>query len=117
MVMTAMGNGRSLLEIQDIYAGYVLDIDILKGVSLHVKPGEVVCVIGPNGAGKSTVFKALYGFLTVRQGRVLFDNRDITNIRAAECPPLWYHYRPAAAQRFPPNDRLRKSGTGHVSGK
>ena len=74
-------NGRPLLEVQDIYSGYTPEIDILKGVSLHVKPGEVVCVIGPNGAGKSTVFKALYGFLVVRQGRILFDDRDITNIR------------------------------------
>ena len=74
-------NERPLLEVQDIYAGYQTDFDILKGVSLHVKPTEIVCVIGPNGAGKSTVFKALYGFLDVRQGRVLFDDRDITNIR------------------------------------
>ena len=74
-------NGRPLLEVQDIYSGYTPEIDILKGVSLHVKPGEIVCVIGPNGAGKSTVFKALYGFLDVRQGRILFDDRDITNIR------------------------------------
>jgi ABC-type branched-subunit amino acid transport system ATPase component len=74
-------NGRPLLEVQDIYSGYQPDFDILKGVSLHVKPGEIVCVIGPNGAGKSTVFKALYGFLDVRRGRVLFDDRDITNIR------------------------------------
>jgi ABC-type branched-subunit amino acid transport system ATPase component len=74
-------NGRPLLEVQDIYSGYQADFDILKGVSLHVKPAEIVCVIGPNGAGKSTVFKALYGFLDVRRGRVLFDDRDITNIR------------------------------------
>lgn len=74
-------NGRSLLEVQEIYSGYTPEIDILKGVSLHVKSGEIVCVIGPNGAGKSTVFKALYGFLDVRQGRVLFDGRDITSIR------------------------------------
>lgn len=80
--MKATGNnGRPLLEVQDIYSGYVQDYDILQGVSLHVKPGEIVCVIGPNGAGKSTVFKTLYGFLEVRQGRVLFDDRDITNIR------------------------------------
>ncbi len=72
---------RPLLEVQDIYSGYQPDFDILKGVSLHVKPTEIVCVIGPNGAVKSTVFKALYGFLSVRQGRVLFDDRDITNIR------------------------------------
>ena len=74
-------NGRPLLEVQDIYSGYTPDFDILKGVSMHVKPGEIVCVIGPNGAGKSTVFKALYGFLEVRKGRVLFDDRDITDIR------------------------------------
>jgi len=79
--MEDIRNGRPLLEVQDIYSGYQSDFDILKGVSLHVKPGEIVCVIGPNGAGKSTVFKALYGFLNVRRGRVLFDDRDITNIR------------------------------------
>jgi len=76
-------NGRPLLEVQDIYAGYQ-DFDILKGVSLHVKPGEIVCVIGPNGAGKSTVFKALYGLLNIRRGRVLFDDRDVTHIRPQE---------------------------------
>jgi ABC-type branched-subunit amino acid transport system ATPase component len=72
---------RPLLEVQDVYAAYTAGSDILKGVSLHVKPGEIVCVIGPNGAGKSTVFKALYGFLDVRRGRVLFDDRDLTNVR------------------------------------
>ena len=79
--MEGISNGRPLLEVQDVYSGYQPDFDILKGVSLHVEPGEIVCVIGPNGAGKSTVFKALYGFLNVRRGRVLFDDRDITNIR------------------------------------
>jgi len=76
-----MSNGKPLLEVQDIYAGYHSDLDILKGVSLYVEPSEIVCVIGPNGAGKSTVFKALYGFLNVRQGRVTFNNQDITKIR------------------------------------
>lgn len=72
---------RPLLEVHDIFAGYQQDLDILKGISLHVKPGEIVCVIGPNGAGKSTVFKALYGFINVNAGRVLFNDRDTTNIR------------------------------------
>jgi branched-chain amino acid transport system ATP-binding protein len=75
------GNGRPLLEVQDIYSGYTQDFDILQGVSMYVEPGEIVCVIGPNGAGKSTVFKAIYGFLDIRQGRVLFDDRDITYVR------------------------------------
>ncbi len=71
-------NGHNLLEITDVYAGY-LDFDILHGVNLHVAPREVVCVIGPNGAGKSTVFRAIYGLIKVRLGRVVFDGEDITN--------------------------------------
>jgi ABC-type branched-subunit amino acid transport system ATPase component len=73
--------GRPLLEVQDIYAGYEPHHDILRGVTLHVRDSEIVCVIGPNGAGKSTVFKAIYGLIGVRKGRVLCDGRDITNIR------------------------------------
>ncbi len=71
-------NGTPLLEIKDLYAGY-LDFDILHGVNLEVAPQEVVCVIGPNGAGKSTVFRAIYGLIKVRLGQVLFDGADITN--------------------------------------
>lgn len=78
--MVADKNGRPLLEVKNIYAGY-LDADILKGVSLEVYDGEIVCVIGPNGAGKSTVFKAIYGFIDVRKGEVLFDGKDITKAR------------------------------------
>jgi ABC-type branched-subunit amino acid transport system ATPase component len=69
-----------LLQVIDIYAGY-LDADILKGVSLEVHKGEIICVIGPNGAGKSTVFKAIYGFIDVRQGQVLFEGSDISRYR------------------------------------
>ena len=78
--MNAKSNGRPLLEVNEIYAGY-LDADILKGVSLEVHEGEIVCVIGPNGAGKSTVFKAIYGFIDIRRGQVLFDSQDITAAR------------------------------------
>lgn len=76
-------NHRPLLEVKDIYAGY-LDADILKGVSLEVYSGEIVCVIGPNGAGKSTIFKAVYGFIDIRRGVVLFDGNDITTTRPQE---------------------------------
>lgn len=73
-------DGKPLLEVQSVYAGY-LDFDILKGVDLEVYPGEIVCVIGPNGAGKSTVFKAVYGFINIRMGNVIFDGQDITKYR------------------------------------
>ncbi len=72
--------GAPLLEVRDVRAGYLAGQDILNGVELEVRPGEIVCVIGPNGAGKSTVFKAVYGLVPVRSGRVLCGGRDITNI-------------------------------------
>ncbi len=74
------GSERPLLEVQDIYAGYYVGQDVLKGVTLEVYEGEIVCVIGPNGAGKSTVFKAIYGIIPVRKGRVICGGREITNI-------------------------------------
>jgi len=67
-----------LLQVEDVYAGY-LDYDILHGVDIDVGREEVVCVIGPNGAGKSTVFRAVYGLIRVREGRVTFDSDDITH--------------------------------------
>ncbi len=75
-----MNNNQILLDVKDIYAGYQ-KLDILKGVNLQVRSGEIVCVIGPNGAGKSTVFKALYGFIDIRKGQALFDGLDITDYR------------------------------------
>jgi len=75
-----MTNNQNLLEVHDLYAGYQ-KLDILMGVNLHVKSGEIVCVIGPNGAGKSTVFKTIYGFVEVRKGKILFDGLDITGYR------------------------------------
>ena len=74
------GNGNPLLKVQDIHVGYQ-GFDILKGVSLEVNPGEIVCIIGPNGAGKSTVFKAIYGFIRLRMGKVWFDGHDVTDYR------------------------------------
>jgi len=82
--MQTSTNGKEpLLVVEDLYAGYQ-DFDILKGVTLHVNPGEIVCVIGPNGAGKSTVFKTIYGFVAVRKGRVIFDGEDVSNWRPQE---------------------------------
>ena len=69
-----------LLEAEGITAGYGR-IDILHGVSLHVRAGEIVSVIGPNGAGKSTAFKTIVGFLRPREGRVTFDGESITGLR------------------------------------
>ena len=51
-----------LLEIDGLRAGYG-DHEILRGVGLHVEPGEIVAIIGPNGAGKSTLLRTIAGLL------------------------------------------------------
>ncbi len=66
-----------MLELQGVSAGYG-DAEILKNVSLSVKPGEIAALIGPNGAGKSTVIKTIYGISVIRSGKVLVNGRDIT---------------------------------------
>lgn len=96
-----VNNGKPLLDVQEIFAGYHVDADILQGVSLHVNPGEIVCVIGPNGAGKSTVFKALYGLLNTRQGHVLFDGDEITNIRPQDALRIGITIVPQLRSLFP----------------
>ena len=75
--MTADG---PLLVAEGLVAGYGR-IDILHGVSLDVRPGELVAVIGPNGAGKSTAFKTIVGFLSPRSGRVVFNGGSIVGLR------------------------------------
>jgi branched-chain amino acid transport system ATP-binding protein len=76
--MTALDT--MLLVAERITAGYG-KIDILHDVSLHVRPGEIVSIIGPNGAGKSTAFKAIVGFVTPRQGRIVFNGEEMTGLR------------------------------------
>ncbi len=67
----------SLLEMKTLTGGYG-DADILRDVSMHVAPKEIVAIVGPNGAGKSTAMKAVFGLLRVRGGSVTYDGTNIT---------------------------------------
>ena len=90
----------ALLEVEDIHAGYG-KLEILKGVSLRVESGQVVSIIGPNGAGKSTVFRALFGLLPVRSGRVRFAGEDVTNRPPADILHRGLAYVPQGRNVFP----------------
>jgi branched-chain amino acid transport system ATP-binding protein len=65
-----------MLELDDINA-YYGDSHILRGVSLSVGEGEVVCLLGRNGAGKTTTILTVMGYLKPRPGRIRFRGRDI----------------------------------------
>ncbi len=94
------GNGV-VLEAKDLVAGYVREVDILNGVSLEVREGEIVTVIGPNGAGKSTLIKTIFGLLRPRRGRVLLRDQDITGRKPHHITRSGMSYVPQLDNVFP----------------
>ena len=74
-----------LLKIDNLHAR-IGDREILKGVSLEIKRGEIHAVMGPNGAGKSTLSSVLTGkpAYEVTEGSVLFDGRDLLAMKPEE---------------------------------
>jgi branched-chain amino acid transport system ATP-binding protein len=70
-----------LLQVTDLRVNYG-QIEALKGVSLHVKIGEIVAILGANGAGKTTLMRTLSGLLTPRSGTIMFEGTDITRLGA-----------------------------------
>ena len=71
----------SLLRIEKLVAGYGA-VDILNGIDLSVEPGRISVIVGPNGAGKSTAMKAIFGLAQVRDGRILFNEDEVTRLPA-----------------------------------
>lgn len=90
----------ALLEGRDLRAGYG-GMEILRGVSIELRQGEVVTVIGPNGAGKSTLLKTLFGLLTPTAGRVTFRGEDITGRRPDAIVRRGLSYVPQVDNVFP----------------
>jgi ABC-type branched-subunit amino acid transport system ATPase component len=87
------------LTVSGLAAGYGGD-PIVRGVDLAVHQGQVVSVIGPNGAGKSTLLKALTGQISVMEGSVQLDGRDITNTRGDHLARIGIGYVPQTRDVF-----------------
>jgi branched-chain amino acid transport system ATP-binding protein len=68
-----------MLSLRDVHTYYGKS-HILHGVSLEVGPGEVVGLLGRNGVGKSTTLKTIMGLVRPSQGRVLFEDRDVSGM-------------------------------------
>lgn len=91
---------QPLLEVQNVYAGYVQDLDILQGINFKIYPGELVAVIGPNGAGKSTLAKTIFGLLTPHTGSITFKGDVITRLRSNQIVERGMCYVPQIANVF-----------------
>jgi branched-chain amino acid transport system ATP-binding protein len=69
----------ALLELNDVRGGYGRT-EVLRGISLHVEPGETVALLGSNGAGKTTLNNTICGLCPAWSGSVMFDGVDISRL-------------------------------------
>ena len=72
----------NILEVNDLFAGYLPGLNILQGINFRIVPGELVAVIGPNGAGKSTLAKAIFGLLNPERGTIVFKGENIAGLKS-----------------------------------
>jgi branched-chain amino acid transport system ATP-binding protein len=70
-----------VLKIEGIRAGYG-PLEVLSGVSVEVRAGEIVTMIGSNGAGKTTTLMCVSGIIPIRAGRILFEGQEIHRVPA-----------------------------------
>jgi len=70
-----------VLRIRNLHTSYG-NVHVIKGVSLHIKAGEIVTIIGANGAGKSTLLKTISGLIPATGGEIDFDNRPVIGLSA-----------------------------------
>ncbi len=76
-----MNEDGSLVRLVDVHKWFSDELYVLCGIELAVEPGEVLVVIGPSGSGKSTLLRTMNMLEEPTEGRVLFDGKDLTDIR------------------------------------
>jgi branched-chain amino acid transport system ATP-binding protein len=103
----------SLLQVENLHAGYVPGFDILRGAELTVEEQQTYCIIGPNGAGKSTLLKAICGLLKPREGSIRFRGREIGGKPTHEILQTGLSFVPQDRSLFPDmtvRENLRMGG-------
>ena len=90
-----------ILEIIDLKVRYS-GLPVIQGVSLHVDPGETVCVVGSNGSGKSTLLRSVMGAQRAFSGRIIFQGREIQRLRTEDIVRLGIVYVPEEKMLFQP---------------
>ena len=69
---------KKLIEFRNIVKSFDTQV-VLKGINLDIYENEFVTLLGPSGCGKTTLLRILGGFLDADEGKVIFDNEDITD--------------------------------------
>jgi branched-chain amino acid transport system ATP-binding protein len=96
-----MAKATPVVHVDKVNAGYLPGINILNECSLTANEGELIGIIGPNGAGKSTLLKAIFGLVNVRDGTILLNGEDITNLKANKLVAKGVAFVPQSDNVFP----------------
>ena len=88
-----------MLKIRNLQAGYG-KLKVLKQVSMHVDPGEIVTIIGANGAGKTTLLSTIAGLLRATGGEITFKGQNLRALAAFRIPGLGCVMVPEGRQVF-----------------
>ena len=90
-----------MLRVKNLEAAYG-PLKVLRKVSLHIAPGEIVTVIGANGAGKTTLLKTISGLLSAGGGEILFERQDLRKLPVERIVLLGCSLVPEGRQLFAP---------------
>ena len=82
-----------ILDVQDIHT-FIGQYHILQGVNVRVPKGSITALLGRNGAGKTTTLKSILGLTPPRQGKVVFDGREIQGMRSFNVASLGIGFVP-----------------------
>jgi len=88
-----------MLEVKGIDCFYG-DVQVLRGMSLTARPGEILCLLGRNGAGKTTTLKSIMGIVPARSGSVTLNDEALSALPAHEVPKRGVGYVPQGRRLF-----------------
>jgi branched-chain amino acid transport system ATP-binding protein len=88
-----------LLEVESLEAGYG-EVQVLWGLSLKARRGELTAIVGANGVGKTTTLRAVAGTIAPWRGRVMFENEDVTRLPTHEKAARGFALVPEGRQLF-----------------
>lgn len=96
-------DGGPLVRFEQVAFGYESGVEVLHGISLDIKRGDIIAVLGPNGAGKTTFVKHAIGLLKPKAGRVLVNGKSTREASVAEiASTLGYVFQSPSHMLFAP---------------
>ncbi len=97
---------NALVKFEDVAFGYDSDREVLHGINLEIKRGDIIAVLGANGAGKTTFVKHAIGLLKPKSGRVFVNGQDTRQLSVAEIArTLGYVFQSPSHMLFAPTVR------------